>query len=364
MKYSKYTTSEFVEDPYFRKWVQNPNDASNAFWESFREKHPGKIQEVTNARNLLLAVKNQVESDFSNKSNEDAVFQRIREQAGLEQKTPVRRLASWPAWAAAASVIFLMGWWFLNKQSASQLSYETNLEHAEVALIEKVNNTDQPMVITLEDSSTVFLKPDSKISFAVTFNTSAKREVYLSGEAFFEVTKNPDKPFYVYANELVTRVLGTSFNVRAFKDDKNVTVKVSTGRVSVAVAKAITDAKNAPSSDGVLLLPNQQAVLSRQDIKLVKSLVEEPGSLAGKNRKPLDERFVFEAAPAAEVFKTLEEAYGLHIEFDDALFNNCQFTANLTEESLYNKLDIICKSIEATYQIVDARIIVSGKGCG
>ncbi len=366
MEYSRYSTGEFIEDSRFRQWVHHPDGDSDIFWKDFLRQHPEKLQEVNNARNVLLAVKGEVESNFTSRSNEDAVFQRISEQISIEEKTPVRRLNVWPAWAAAASVLFLLGWWFMNKQYATpSLSYNINIERAEVALIEKVNNTTQLMLVTLDDSSTVFLKPKSKISFAPNLNSLDKREVYLSGEAFFEVTKNPNKPFYVYANELITKVLGTSFNIRAFNDDSDVTVKVATGRVSVTVANAIASGKQAQSPEvkGILLLPNQQAILSRQDVRLVKSLVEDPALIADKNHKPLDERFVFAATPAAEVFEVLEEAYGLHFEFEEASFANCQFTANLTEESLYDKLDIICKSIEASYQITDGQVRISGKGC-
>ena len=85
--------------------------------------------------------------------------------------------------------------------------------------------------------------------------------------------------------------------------------------------------------------------------------------MADKSRKPPHERFVFAETPAADVFKVLEDAYGIHIEFNEGSFANCQFTANLTEESLYDKLDIICKSIEASYQISNGEIQINGRGC-
>lgn len=363
MKYVDYNTSEFVEDADFRKWVQKPDETSDKFWSGFLQMHPHKFQEVSNAKNLLLAIENQVKSDFSTKSNEDLVFQRIQQEIALEEQKPVFRFTSWPAWVAAASIIFLVGFWFMNRsREPIQLAYESNVKQAAVPLVEKVNDTDRSILITLQDGSSVFLKPKSKISYSNTFNSHKQREVFLSGEAFFEVTKNPDKPFFVYANELVTKVLGTSFNVKAFENDKNVTVKVSTGRVSVALASEIDKAKGSKELGGVVLLPNQQAVLSRLEVRLVKSMIQDPPLLSGSDPR-LTFPFVFAATPAVEVFQILEKAYGIDIEFDNTSFANCQFTANLTEESLYEKLDIICKSIEATYQVSDTQIVVSGKGC-
>lgn len=366
MKYSLFSSSDFIEDVHFRQWVQKPDSTSNAFWEGFMQQHPEKKQELTIARNFLLALEQQVQSEFSSQANEDAVFQHIQQQIEEGQEVPVRRLPIWVRWVAAASVILVMGWWFFISQTpTNQLSYELNREEADVPLVEKVNNTAKPLLITLADGSSIFLNPQSKISYAKAFNEGSKREVYLSGEAFFEVAKNPNKPFFVYANELVTKVLGTSFNVKAFPEDKNVVVKVRTGRVAVAVAKKISDKKaiSTRELDGIVLLPNQQAVLSREEIRLVKSLVENPALLSADTPNPMRYSFVFEAARASDVFKLIKQAYGVDIVFDEELFAKCQFTANLTDESLYEKLDIICKSIEANYQILDAQIIVSGKGC-
>lgn len=366
MKYSQFTANDFIEDADFRQWIQNPTTESMAFWEDFSQKHPEKKQEIAIARHILLTLKAQTENGFSTKANEDRVFQQIQQQIGEQQDTPIRHLPVWIRWAAAAAVVLAMSWWFLAPStSTTELTYEMNCEQSEVALLEKVNTTSKPMLVTLSDGSSIFLSPQSKISYAKTFNADKKREVYLSGEAFFEVAKNPNKPFFVFANELVTKVLGTSFNIKAFPKDKNVEVKVRTGKVMVAVAPKISSQESISTREveGIVLLPNQQAVLSRQEIRLVKSLVENPTLLSSTTATPMRHSFVFEAAPTSDVFKLIEQAYGIDIVFDEEVFSNCQFTADLTDESLYEKLDIICKSIEADYQILDAQIIISGKGC-
>lgn len=366
MKYSLFGSRDFIEDANFRQWVQNPDTISNDFWGDFVQQHPEKKQELTIARNFLLALEKHVESGFSAKTNEDAVFQQIQQEIDEQQEIPVRRIPVWSRWVAAASIIFVMGWWVANWQTnPKQVSYEVNREQATSPLIEKVNRTDKPILIILADGSSIFLNPQSKISYAKAFNEGSKREVYLSGEAFFEVAKNPSKPFFVYANELVTKVLGTSFNIRAFPEDKNVIVKVRTGKVAVAVAQKISNqqAISTREIEGIVLLPNQQAVLSRQEIRLVKSLVENPTLLSANTPTPMHHSFLFEATSATEVFKRVEQAYGVEIVFDEEIFTHCQLTANLTDESLYEKLDIICKSIEASYQILDGQIIISGKGC-
>ncbi|WP_298362329.1 FecR family protein [Runella sp.] len=366
MKYSQFTTGDFIEDTEFRRWVQQPTTESAAFWEDFMLQHPEKKQDIIVARNVLLTLEAQVESGFSTKANEDRVFQQIQQQIGEKQEVTIRRLPVWVRWAAAACFVLAMSWWLIDKQTSTvEVTYEVNRKQSESPLVEKVNDTAKPILVTLADGSSIFLNPKSRISYSKTFNEGSKREVYLSGEAFFEVAKNPTKPFFVYANELVTKVLGTSFNVRAFPEDKNVIVKVRTGRVAVTVAKKISGQQSISTREveGIVLLPNQQAVLSRQEIRLVKSLVENPTLLSVTTPTPMRYSFVFEAARASDVFNMIEKAYGIDIVFDEEVFSKCQFTADLTDESLYEKLDIICKSIEANYQVLDAQVIISGKGC-
>ncbi|WP_373512602.1 FecR domain-containing protein, partial [Persicitalea sp.] len=142
-------------------------------------------------------------------------------------------------------------------------------------------------------------------------------------------------------------------------------VEVRTGRVSVAVADQLGKQNmiSTREREGILLLPNQQAVLARKEIRLVKTLVKNPVLLSEILPSQPRHSFVFEATPAPRVFRTLERAYGLSIVFDEELFANCQFTADLTDVPPYEKLDIICRSIEANYHILDAQIIIDGRGC-
>ena len=93
-------------------------------------------------------------------------------------------------------------------------------------MVEQTNNSNKPQIITLSDGSSVLLQPNSKLSYPKIF-TGNERKVYLSGEGFFEISKNPKKPFFVYANEIVTKVVGTSFRVKAYSDQPDVEVTCS-----------------------------------------------------------------------------------------------------------------------------------------
>jgi len=367
MKYSNYTTQQFLEDPYFRQWVQNPDAELDTFWLAFQHDNPEKIHNLIHARELMWAIEGQVESDFPSQLQEDSTFELIRNELKTNKKIPFA-IPIWVRWAVAASLILVTIWWVVwPLQSKKVMSYESLKESEKETLTEKINKTTGVLRINLADGSIVSLQPNSKVSFPTQFNNGEKREVFLSGEAFFEVTKNPNRPFVVYANELITKVIGTSFTIKAFPKDKEVTVNVKTGQVSVSVAKQATNPQTVSQREleGIVLFPNQKAVLSRQDVRLVKSLVENPALIAIETpaHKPIRGSFEFDASPASSVFKAIELAYGVDIVFDETLFSTCEFTGNINDESLYEKLDIICKSIEAKYQILDAQIIISGKGC-
>jgi ferric-dicitrate binding protein FerR (iron transport regulator) len=187
------------------------------------------------------------------------------------------------------------------------------------------------------------------------------RQVSLIGEAFFHVTRDPQRPFLVQSGEITTRVLGTSFTVRNVDGEDNVVVQVKTGKVSVFMATE----RSQPSSvsdqkvDGVVLMPNQQVLYDKAAMKMTKSLVENPSVLVPPHRQ----NFEFADAPIREVFEAIEQAYGVHIVFDEEALASCYLNASLDDVVLYDKLRLICKAINATYEIMDSHIIVYGKGC-
>ncbi len=248
---------------------------------------------------------------------------------------------------------------FLSNNNPKKISYTELVATAEkqIKLIEKINNSNTPMSLKLEDGSVITLAKNAKLSYPKHFEPN-KRQVFLSGEAFFDISKNPKKPFFVYSNEVITKVLGTSFTIQAFEDAPEVIVSVKTGRVSVFHQNKI--ALSDPEEKALIITPNQQIVFSRKAESLTKSLVESP--LLIKDLSQLPEQS-FEDKPVSEVLKAIEQAYGVHIIYDADQLSNCIITTTLANESLYNKLDIMCKTIGASYKIVDAQIVIQSMGC-
>lgn len=225
-------------------------------------------------------------------------------------------------------------------------------------LVTQTNTSGAIQSIYLEDSSRIDLRPGCTVRYPKPF-AKDKREVLLTGEAFFEVTKNPGRPFTVYTGEVATKVVGTSFLVRAGKS-RDVEVSVVTGKVIVERSEA--EARE-PSGNGVILTPNQKVTYYHNESHFVTGVVEQPEILQPRTELVASKLFKFEETPLEAVLEKLEYGYGIEFELLNDQIRNCPFTADLSDQPLYTKLDIITASLNAKYEVKGVRIVLSGGGC-
>lgn len=371
-QYIYFSVEDFVWDNFFRQWVLLPDRESDALWSNWLSENPQMTGKVNQAREIVFALKVS-EPDLTDEEIRQTVNQTISQTSqpnksqGLEHKTQIRPLYRTVWFRIAASIVVLAGIGWLSKrmmvketfQPDSSIAVKTG--EAGNGFVKKVNNTEKPMRIVLRDKSSIVLTPGSYITYKDQFVTD-KREVFLVGEAFFEVTKDTEHPFFVYANELVTKVLGTSFTVRALESSREITVEVKTGRVSV-FAKSDRGAKEKLENNqlvGLVLSPNQKIIYKRDEVRLVRALVEKPEMILPEGQRP---QFEFEDTPVTEVFQIIQKAYGVEILYDAELLKDCPLTATLDNQPLNEKLTIICKAIEANYEILDGQIVIHSKGC-
>ncbi|GAA4395663.1 hypothetical protein GCM10023187_02880 [Nibrella viscosa] len=275
-----------------------------------------------------------------------------------------RPIMNWYGTVAAAALVVLavsLGWYLLRKPTSVLVAYTKRIPSGQSSVVERVNTSTRPLRLVLGDSSVVTLQPGSFLRYAAAF-AQDKREVTLVGDAFFEVEKDPNRPFLVYANDLVTKVLGTSFYVHASASGKNVTVTVRTGKVSVYSPKLVTTAKtNAdPETIGVVLTPNQQVTYLGEELRFVKTLVQKPAILTPPGEQTA---FTFQNAPVSQIFAALETMYGVDVVYDEELMRNCFITTSLESEDVYDNLSILCKLLGASYKVIDAQIVITSTGC-
>lgn len=368
-KRNKYTqTEDFLGDDSFRQWILQNKNASN--WENWTQENPERQKLVQEARLWILAMKVE-ETQILNSTIESALENTWRKiaikessiKSILKTKTKIWN-TNWFKSVAAVFIIALTFAWgytnFFNSNKNYQGYQELIIENKD-GLVEQTNNSMNPQTITLSDGSSVLLQPKSKLSYPKIF-IGNERKVYLSGEAFFEISKNKRKPFFVFANEIVTKVVGTSFRICAFDNQPNVEVIVRTGKVKVHSNNQSVKA----SSKEVLLLPNEalRFVRKTEKFNIITDITKDIAlKQVAKNIEQLS--FDFTDIPVSQIFKTIEQAYQVEIDFPKEKLKNCHLTTSLNDQPLPEKLKIICKSLgnNASYEMNGNLIIITSEGC-
>lgn len=370
-RYRDASVEELVWDEAFRRDVLRPTPPGDQAWQTWLRQHPDQAPAVAQARQLVRAlyVENAhlTEAELRDllRTTLDQTERPLPAESERRLETVVRPLTSRPWLRVAASVLLVLGLgyagWQLSRPAAPVLSVVPTATRSEATWKTARNATRSPKLQLLPDGSTVRLQPGAELRYPARF-AARQREVHLTGRAFFEVTRQPDQPFFVYANGLVTKVVGTSFLVNADAQNPQVVVAVRTGKVSVFPASELAKTRQSGNyvPRSLLLTPNQRATFERADERLRKDLIEAPLLLATPARPT---GFTFDETPVAEVFRTLEAAYGVPIVFDAETLQHCRLTVALGDEPLFEKLDVICRTIGARYERVETQVVVSGRGC-
>lgn len=244
--------------------------------------------------------------------------------------------------AAVVAIGFLMSYLAFNR-----ISFDYKIKS--FTWTEKYNKKGERSKILLSDGSSVWLNADSRLKFPEQF--SDNREVYLSGEAFFDITKNPSKPFVIHLDNGDVRVLGTSFNVKSFKDDANVETSVVSGKVAFI---SNSDSKH----DTIFLTPNHKAVLTKRsgEIMTQETNMEE-------DRAWVDGKIIFRSNSFKEVGKVLERYFDKKVEFDSPELMNCKLTGTFQNNTLAEIMELLAATKDYQYTINEKNIYISGTGC-
>ncbi len=358
MDYNQFSIEDLASDESFIAWVKGRSLESQRFWEDFISVHPEMRVKIMQARTLVLNLRNAQERPISDEQVE-YLWDRIDAGTARISNENPRRRNFFPRYALAAALGFvvLAGFWYFQLYEPYSTQSGTVAVNVPPAFIEEVNTSGNVLRIHLNDGSIVALENNSRLRYRKDYINESVRDVYLTGEAFFEVERNPMKPFLVHSSDVVTRVLGTSFRVTATEGNERVVVAVKTGRVSVYKA---AESEEEAQRNAVIVLPNEEVTYQRELESFGRALVSQPEVV---NKSVVSSDFDFEDAPIADVFDILERAYQVDIIFDEELMSNCFFTAPLGSEQLFEKLKIICRAIGAEYEIIDAKIVITSSGC-
>ncbi|WP_207534404.1 FecR family protein [Desertivirga arenae] len=348
--YETFSPEDFIQDEFFISWVLHPTRVEEEFWHQWLVDFPERKIYTDQARTILLAVRaHELESATSNQDVEDVVA--YVNKHGYQWQGDVSKTTKiWNAtWFRIAAMLFVvLSVVLIFYTSADKQSRNTDL--AGTGWTEFRNQTAQSRIVQMGDGSLAVLKPNSVLKYPQTFSDTV-REVFLTGEAFFEVRKNPKKPFLVHSKDIITKVLGTSFTVRAYVAEGKSSVIVNTGKVVVYTPERNLEKQ----SNSVLLLPHQQVTLNREQKELVKDTVESTMLLAKETARVA---FSFDKAPMHEVIQKLESAYNVKINYNSRQLEDLTVTASLSDLPLDEKVKLICKAVGASCSFNEGKISI------
>jgi transmembrane sensor len=263
--------------------------------------------------------------------NIDQVFNRIKVQITVPEEPALTVVKNKPysIWLKIAAVVAIViaGALVYNKE-AIFFKKTDQLEFTQAQ-----TKTAEVKTIVLADGSTVKMNSGSRLKYPDHF-TADTRDVYLSGEAFFDVKKDPQHPFIVHTEQLAVKVLGTAFDVKAYPNDTFTETTLIRGKVSVSI-------KN-NSAETFILKPNDKFTLSNGKGSISQlTLFNGAGADKVIETAWLNHELIFKNNRFDEVAKLFERWYGIKIAFKQPELKEIQFTGHFEKESLTEALDVL-----------------------
>lgn len=330
MPYPQFTAEDFCKDPDFIGWVTTPTPDSNRFWQVFLRENPHKAADVRQAVDYVRTIHFQE----INPSHQDLarLKQRIWSdinhfgrpvQAPEHRPDPARpagRIIQWyqrPYWAAAAVVLLVssvgLGWWY---QATAELMHETTY--------------GQLQEIRLADGSVVTLNANSSLKVAQNIANNPTREVWLTGEAYFDIAKRQGAKFIVHTPEANVEVLGTEFNVNTRRAQTNVVLHE--GKVQLTAA-------NRPA---VVMTPGDLATVTPKSPQIQLRRVQPDRYDAWK-----ESYMLLDGKPVPNIITELEDTFGVTIKLENAKFADAHLTGKLRTKVADDCIDNLAIILDA-----------------
>lgn len=361
-KYSRYKAADFLDDEYFIQWLIKPDNEQELFWSDFIEKYPSQKAEVDEARLIFGML--QPDQEHLSLDETYGIWNKVLEVTKKKKTSTWVRVLKY---AAALVLIFASGAlsfyiYQVNQQTHFDLTeLDQQIDEAKIILADGTevsleqkesiityNSTGNQLVvnndtisqtqhqgretmnkviipygkksmIVLSDGTKVWLNAGSQFIYPSSF-LRKKREVVLIGEAYFDVAKNPEKPFIVRASDMRVKVLGTKFDVSAYPEDPIIEAILEEGSVSLEVmSKGLLG-----HSKEILLKPNQKISLNKESGETRIREVDVSMYTSWK-----DGMLKSEKEDLARLIKKVERYYNINIKIEDPLVGGYKISGKL-----------------------------------
>ena len=364
-QYKNYKADDFVLDTSFRKWVLNPDKASNIYWQEWIRKNQSKVGEIKKARELLVSIKT-IDFQVEESTQKEVLANIISNIKSAEKEGSVTReskvvpmgphsiisrydskkvvpILSWKKWAAAAILliasmftIYLITNTF--KDQPLPLTEDT---------VVKENPNGQRSNFMMSDGTKVTLNADSKLTYSSGYGKS-NRTVYLEGEGFFEVAKMKELPFIVETEYLNTMALGTSFNISAYGKE-GFEVSLFTGIVNVYEKETHESSYSVNLVPGERIVSNEDKTYSKFEFNTKSYALWRKGILS------------FNQTTFKEAMTILERWYAVNITYPKDLPSGLTFSGNFESEYLSSVLEVLGFNMDFDYEIKSKNVVITFK---
>ena len=350
---SKFNAEDFLVDSTFQQYCAGTDKLCIGYWEKYIIAHPEQVAVITEAKNLYAILSGNKRP--LNKQRENL-------ETTLFPEVETVKLKNYLWLKIAAAVVLALGSVLLYNLYHNYSSTKNAVQ--EVYCF--ATKTGERKKIMLPDGTSVLLNAKSNLTITKGFNDKS-REVTLTGEAFFDVAHDKNKPFKVHTTDFNINVLGTAFNVKAYPDEITSEATLIRGLITM----------DAVSGNGgtITLKPSQKVTFYKMIApelpnKLVKPTTPQPEITINHYTKIKDSTIVETAWTQNrieiydqnfdEIKNVLEKWYNVEIRFKDPAIEKYRFTATITNESIEEVLNAL-KATENNfkYEIKGKQIIIS-----
>ena len=367
MDIQNYTVEDFVCDESFQRYCLGSDPEAIRFWETWTRNNPrqsGDMEEAARIITLLNAKQGNLQVQMAHLKDSIQRFDQLKEAlqhnvSATQELPPVRsisRLKYISAIAASLLVLVLAGYFLFKPGNVVPAIPEKKA----IASVPQISSGNEPRkTVVLPDGSVVTLRSNSQITLAGDFN-GATRELLLSGEAFFDVTHQEQRPFIVHTAEVDIEVLGTVFNISAYPGNAHTETSLFRGKVAVSL-------KDDPGQK-VILSPSQKLVFTNGVISRtsnganpfkVESMLPDPVSHKTKEIAWVRNRLTIVDESLETIAAKLQQWYGINISFADEEVKTYRYSGTFESETVVKALEALQLSYPFNFQVEKEKIVIS-----
>lgn len=342
--YAQYTLTEFLEDDSFIQWVVEGDAKSNSFWESFVKNHPDKESTVREAFTIIRVYRKQ--ETFSNEERREEIWRRIDASIPKQPAAQEVKFRKVPTYLKiAASVAFLIACTVGVYMLGNDHTHTVTTAYGEVK------------AVTLPDQSIVMLNGNSVLTYKDTWTDRDPREVWIKGEAYFDIKHinqdttavRPGERFVVHGNEIDIQVLGTSFNVKSRRNKTN--IALLSGKIEVSYADPASVA-----SGGLVMLPGDYVEYSGQKL-LTKKKLARPHKAATWTVREI----TFMDPSLNDIMENLQDNYGYAVNVEDQELMELKIEGEISVTSVQELLSLVSSTLGIRMEESGKEIIIARK---